>query len=135
MSKIGKDILRRDGVFGFYRGVWAPIVGVQPISSTCYWGFTTGKLLVRQAWGLPQTADLNAWQLGLASSVSSLCMSVFTTPTDRVKVLMQSQAGKGAQRATLVYTSSWDCATHLVRSGGLPNLYRGWFATCEYPDC
>ena len=159
MMQIVTSIVRKDGVLGLYRGVWAPLVGIQPIASSGYWGFVTGKRLVRWITGKGDKDPLTFVQLCLASSISGVAASVFMTPTDRVKVVMQAQAGameknkmnksspgtpasrgssgsgtaggttKTSPKGTVLYKSSFDCMVRLVREGGIQSLYKGWNAT------
>ena len=133
MIGIMRHVIKTDGIAGFYRGVSAPLVSTLPIGSLSFWGFDTGKRLVR-SWTGQQ--DLTVAQLCLASILSSLATTTVMVPSERIKVLMQTQVSSSAAAAagdrtaaTTRYGSSWDCARHLYRQGGIRTFYKGTFAT------
>lgn len=44
-----KDIIKKDGMRGMYRGMLAPLIGVTPIFAVSFWGYDMGQRLAR--WG------------------------------------------------------------------------------------
>jgi len=115
-----RQVMRNEGIVGFYRGLAAPLVGVLPIGSFSFWGFDTGKRVVRSWVG---KEDLSVGQLCVASLGSAFATTLVITPSDRVKVLMQTQ------HTTMKYANSWDCARQLYKEGGIQSLYKGTVAT------
>lgn len=120
-----KQVLRERGPLGFFRGVQAAVYGMIPVGALNFWGYDTGKYLVRsyEAHVLHKipSENLSTMQVGIAGSFSAVTTSIFMTPADRVKVLMQTNSTK--------YLNVFDCARQIYREGGLRSLYRGSTAT------
>lgn len=66
-----KKIVRKEGIFGLYRGMGAPIVGVTPMYAICFLGFGIGKKL-------QQTSSNHQFTLGEFFKAGMLA-GVFTT--------------------------------------------------------
>ena len=112
-----KDILKKEGLPGLYRGVSAPMIAVAPIWAVSFWGFDTGDKLVRAAFGLSSSARLNILQLCIAGGFSALPTALVMVPCERIKCILQTQSDK--------YKGLSDCASQLYQQKGLAGLYKG----------
>jgi solute carrier family 25 carnitine/acylcarnitine transporter 20/29 len=101
------DILRDDGMSGFYSGVTATMAGQALIKGTVFLVYSVGKdLLVHTELGSSLPA------LVLAACISGAVGSLVVTPVERVKVLMQASE---ADR----YASPYECVRELIRTNGV----------------
>lgn len=117
-----KKIVANEGVKGLYKGMFAPLIGVTPMYAVCFLGFGVGKSL--------QTPSLPNGELSNGQTFMAGCMAgVFTTgimaPGERVKCLLQIQAGGGEKK----YTGFNDCVKKLYAEGGIRSIYKGTIAT------
>jgi solute carrier family 25 carnitine/acylcarnitine transporter 20/29 len=114
-----KNTLAKEGVRGLYRGVTAPLMAIAPIFAVCFWGYDMGQRTIR--WAQPTSGDLSIQQKCIAGGLSAIPATALMAPSERVKVLLQTNAGK--------YSGSLDCAVKVLRDGGIRSLYKGTFAT------
>jgi solute carrier family 25 (mitochondrial carnitine/acylcarnitine transporter), member 20/29 len=113
--------MKRDGFFGLYRGMSAPITGVAPIFAMSFFGFGLGKRLQQQT----PDEELNNYQLFAAGSFSGVFTTTVMAPGERIKCLLQIQQGGGEQK----YAGMVDCAKQLYKEGGMRSIYKGAVAT------
>ncbi|XP_039479115.1 mitochondrial magnesium exporter 1 [Drosophila santomea] len=109
---------RHEGVRGFYRGISAPLVGVTPIYAVDFAVYAAGKRLF-------QTDDhirLTYPQIFAAGALAGVCSALVTVPTDRIKVLLQTQT---VSNGPLLYNGTIDTAAKLYRQGGIRSLFKG----------
>ncbi|BFF94273.1 mitochondrial magnesium exporter 1 [Drosophila madeirensis] len=109
---------RQEGLRGFYRGISAPLVGVTPIYAVDFAVYAAGKRLF-------QTDDhirLTYPQIFAAGAFAGVCSALVTVPTDRIKVLLQTQTVGGGP---LLYNGTLDTAVKLYRQGGFRSLFKG----------
>jgi solute carrier family 25 (mitochondrial carnitine/acylcarnitine transporter), member 20/29 len=125
---------RESGVRGLYRGVSAPLLAAAFVYAVSFWGYDTGKQIVRH---LTHHADLSIFELCLAGGISGMPTALLMAPSERIKVLMQTDSR---------YSTMIGCALDIVREGGMSSLMRGtlltllrevpgsmvWFGTYEY---
>jgi solute carrier family 25 carnitine/acylcarnitine transporter 20/29 len=111
--------VRNEGVRGLYRGMLAPLIGVTPMFSICFFGYGVGKQLQIKS----PDQELTLAQHFNAGMVAGVMTTVIMAPGERIKCLMQSSPGRGK------YASSLDCARQLFKEGGIKSVYRGTAAT------
>uniref|UniRef100_A0A7S3LBY1 Mitochondrial carrier protein n=1 Tax=Amphora coffeiformis TaxID=265554 RepID=A0A7S3LBY1_9STRA len=126
-----------EGVAGLFRGVSAPLFAVTPLFAVGFWAYDIGQRGIRQYYNYAHNKELSMAQICLAGGFSAIPTTVLMTPTERLKVMMQVNAGR--------YSSLIDCAKQVHNEGGLRSLYRGtaltlwrdipgniaWFGTYE----
>ncbi|CAB9498810.1 Congested-like trachea protein [Seminavis robusta] len=133
-----RDIVRKEGFGGLYRGVAAPLVAVAPIWAVSFWGFDTGDKIVRAMAGLAPGASLTIAQLCFAGGFSALPTALVMVPAERIKCLLQiQQQQQQGSKSVRQYNGFGDCAASLYRESGLAGLYKGTTLTLmrDIPGC
>lgn len=115
--------VRKEGFFGLYKGMAAPITGVAPIFAICFLGFGVGKRLQQKK----PDEELTYPQIFKAGMLAGVFTTVIMAPGERIKCLLQVQ--QEASAAERKYKGPVDCAKQLYREGGMRSLYRGTAAT------
>ncbi|XP_005100578.1 mitochondrial carnitine/acylcarnitine carrier protein [Aplysia californica] len=115
--------VRKEGFFGLYKGMAAPITGVAPIFAICFLGFGIGKRLQQKH----PDEELSYPQLFKAGMLAGVFTTVIMAPGERIKCLLQIQ--QEASVADRKYKGPVDCAKKIYREGGIRSVYRGTFAT------
>eukprot|EP01088_Endostelium_zonatum_P006548 TRINITY_DN18687_c0_g1_i1.p1 TRINITY_DN18687_c0_g1~~TRINITY_DN18687_c0_g1_i1.p1 ORF type:complete len:325 (+),score=55.36 TRINITY_DN18687_c0_g1_i1:34-975(+) len=125
--------VKSDGFFGLYRGMLAPLVGVTPMYSLCFFGYSIGKMIFT---GPNSFKDLDLIPIGLAGATSGLFTTPILAPLERAKCILQIQgeqvkAAKAAGNpvAAPKFRGPWDVYRHLYNEGGLASVNRGFFST------
>jgi len=119
-----KKTIAKEGFKGLYKGMTTPLVGITPIYAICFFGYGVGQKL--------QTKDPNVAltlpQIFNAGMVAGVFTTVIMAPGERIKCLLQIQAG--GDPSTHKYAGPVDCAKQLYREEGLfRGVYRGTMAT------
>ncbi|KAL6755146.1 mitochondrial carrier family [Haematococcus lacustris] len=113
------QILKAEGLAGFYKGFGAVLVGNVPANMAYFGGYELARSKVPGSWGL--VGDM------CVGAVAQLSGGLLYTPLDVVKERMQVHSlvqGPGAPR-----TSSWKVLTSLVQREGPLGLVRGYWVT------
>ncbi|CAG0883454.1 unnamed protein product [Cyprideis torosa] len=118
-----RQIVLKEGFFGLYKGMGAPLVGVTPMFAVCFFGFGVGKKL-QQTQGPDQ--ELTLLQLFNAGLLAGVFTTAIMTPGERIKCLLQVQA---IQEGPAKFKGPVDVARHLYRTGGISSIYKGTCAT------
>lgn len=113
--------VRKEGFFGLYKGMAAPVVGVTPMFAVCFLGFGVGKKLQQKH---PHD-ELTYAQFFKAGCLAGVFTTVIMTPGERIKCLLQIQADAHTHK----YKGPVDCAKQLYREGGIRSIYKGTCAT------
>lgn len=113
--------VKKEGFFGLYKGMAAPVVGVTPMFAVCFLGFGIGKKLQQKH---PHD-DLTYLQFFNAGMLAGVFTTVIMTPGERIKCLLQIQADAHTKK----YAGPVDCAKQLYREGGIRSIYKGTCAT------
>ncbi|CAO3678704.1 unnamed protein product [Rhizopus stolonifer] len=122
-----KQIIKKDGVFGLYRGMSTPFASVTPIFAVSFWSYDLGKKLCYSLRPNPSSTDksLTLTEITLAGAFSAVPTTLFMAPSERVKVLMQIQ-GQGGEAK---YKGPLDVVRQLYKEGGVRSIFRGTGAT------
>ncbi|CAG5115909.1 unnamed protein product [Candidula unifasciata] len=113
----------KEGFFGLYKGMAAPITGVAPIFAVCFLGFGIGKRLQQKH----EDEVLTYPQLFKAGMLAGVFTTAIITPGERIKCLLQIQ--QEASVADRKYKGPVDCVRQLYKEGGIRSIYRGTMAT------
>ena len=110
----------------------APLVGVTPMYMVCFLGYGVGKQIFTTE---KSYEDLELVRIGLAGATSGVFTTPLLAPLERIKCILQIQenAAKMGLPATH-YKGAKDCGLDIYRKGGLPSLFRGFWATMAR-DC
>ncbi|KAH9492040.1 hypothetical protein Btru_029350 [Bulinus truncatus] len=115
--------VRKEGFFGLYKGMAAPITGVAPIFAVCFLGFGIGKRIQQKH----ENEELTYFQLFKAGMLAGVFTTVIMAPGERIKCLLQIQ--QEANVNDRKYKGPVDCAKKIYREGGIRSVYRGSVAT------
>eukprot|EP01100_Stratorugosa_tubuloviscum_P012311 TRINITY_DN57_c1_g2_i1.p1 TRINITY_DN57_c1_g2~~TRINITY_DN57_c1_g2_i1.p1 ORF type:complete len:300 (+),score=152.69 TRINITY_DN57_c1_g2_i1:45-944(+) len=113
--------ISKEGFFGLYRGMAAPLIGVTPMYSICFLGKALGDKLQQGKDGENLSA-LQHWNSGCLSGVFTTAIMV---PGERIKCLLQIQG----QSANPKYNGTFDCGRKIFQEQGMRGLYKGTVAT------
>ncbi|MCJ8744157.1 hypothetical protein PDJAM_G00115200 [Pangasius djambal] len=112
-----RKTLAKEGVRGLYKGMAAPIIGVTPMFAVCFFGFGLGKKLQQKS-----PDDILTYpQLFAAGMLSGVFTTAIMAPGERIKCLLQIQAGSGE----IKYAGPMDCVKQLYRESGIRGIYKG----------
>ncbi|XP_069842167.1 mitochondrial carnitine/acylcarnitine carrier protein-like [Dendropsophus ebraccatus] len=116
-----RKIVSRQGLWGLYKGMGAPLAGVTPIMAMTFFGFSLGKKLQQNH---PHDI-LRLHQVFSAGMLAGLCAAIIVVPAERIKCLLQAQANSSLKR----FSGPMDCAGQLFQERGIRSLYRGTVLT------
>ncbi|PYI03156.1 mitochondrial carrier protein [Aspergillus sclerotiicarbonarius CBS 121057] len=114
-----QQIWQREGPLAFYKGSLVPLLGVGAcvsIQFSAFHYFQHQLTSHNRPPTLPQTY--------LSGALAGLTNSILSGPIEHIRIRLQTQP-----QAHPLYTGPWHCALTLLRTGGLPALYRGQTAT------
>nr|CBE66830.1 CG3476-PA [Drosophila ananassae] len=109
---------RKEGIRGFYRGISAPLMGVTPIYAVDFAVYAAGKRLFQSDDNIALTYP----QIFVAGALAGVCSALVTVPSDRIKVLLQTQT---VSSGPVLYHGTLDTAIKLYRQGGIKSLFKG----------
>uniref|UniRef100_A0A8C4NBR3 Mitochondrial carnitine/acylcarnitine carrier protein n=1 Tax=Eptatretus burgeri TaxID=7764 RepID=A0A8C4NBR3_EPTBU len=112
-----KKTVTHEGVKGLYKGMAAPVLGVTPMFAVCFFGYGLGKKLQQRH----PNDSLTYGQIFKAGMLSGIFTSAIMAPGERVKCLLQIQAGGNKKR----FAGPLDCIRQLYKEGGLRSIYKG----------
>lgn len=120
-----RKTLVKEGVRGFYKGMGTPILMVTPNFALAFFGYGVGKTGISKLW----PGEMTPIKMFLAGGFSGAMCTFVVCPVERIKCLLQIQAGKAPLPGETVYTGPIDCGRQLLKTGGISSLYRGLGAT------
>ncbi|KAF8541270.1 mitochondrial carrier domain-containing protein [Trichophaea hybrida] len=126
LDVVKQTIAREGPIRGLYAGISAPLYGVTPMFAVSFWGYDVGKNLVRKFSHVDEKAGYSIAQISAAGFFSAIPMTLITAPFERIKIMLQLQ---GQQKGPPKYSSSFDVARQLYKTGGIQNVFRGAGAT------
>lgn len=112
--------VKKEGFFGLYKGIQAPLTGIVPIFAVSFGGYGVGKQIFK--------ADINPEsipRLFASGAFSAIFTTAVMSPIERIKCLLQVQHGSGNKK----YDGMVDCAVKLYKEGGMRSIYKGTVAT------
>ena len=116
-----RNIFVKEGVYGLYRGVQAPLIAVTPGFAVSFWSFDLAGKLIREQSNMDRNEELSLRQVALAGAFSGIPLAAIFGPTERIKCLMQVDKGK--------YNGFFDCFRQVYKEGGLRSVSRGTLST------
>ncbi|CAG8544400.1 4594_t:CDS:2 [Diversispora eburnea] len=124
MLDVAKKAIATDGFTG---GMGPPLAGVTPIFAVSFWAYNLGKKIIYFATPNRKSQDLSLTEYAVAGFISAGPTTLFMSPVERIKVLLQIQ-GQGGEGATK-YKGPIDVIRKLHKEGGIGSIYRGVGAT------
>lgn len=124
--RVVNSILRSEGAAGLWRGVTPPLLASVPQWAIVFGTYDHARLALRRWSGRPKD---DVRDTAIAGALVAIPTSFIYTPVDRVKCTLQADGRRIAAGRAARYASAADCARALWRDGGLPSLYRGYWAT------
>ncbi|KAE8348032.1 alpha-1,6 mannosyltransferase subunit [Aspergillus coremiiformis] len=133
--------LRKEGVSGLYKGATPPLVGWMVMDSVMLGSLTLyRRLLLEHIFSKPEIrritpfakyqSDLHAlpsFGHGIAGMMAGTTVSFIAAPVEHVKARLQIQYA--ADKSNRLYSGPIDCCLKILRTHGIPGLYRGLCAT------
>lgn len=114
-----KKTVGKEGFFGLYKGVTAPLLAVTPMYALCFLGYEFGKRVFTTE---DDFKNLNLLPIAAAGATSAVFSTPIQAPQERVKCVMQVQKD-------VKYTGTVHCAKSLLAEGGATSLFRGFWST------
>ncbi|KAI9473512.1 MAG: mitochondrial carrier domain-containing protein [Benjaminiella poitrasii] len=123
-----RQLVTREGLPGFYRGVMSPLVGI---------GFCNAVMFMSNGYfrNLLQQPDdqLSIVRIGVAGSMAGWVMAFLNCPIELLKVKLQTQDPKGViglhGNLEPPFKGVIDCGIRSIRTQGLLGIYRGTWMT------
>ncbi|XP_072026260.1 congested-like trachea protein [Amphiura filiformis] len=106
------QILRNEGLFGYYKGMLFPLLSSIPWTAATFIGYTVGERLFESMSSLPPRQFSNQ-KVVIAGFSAGFFSSFIACPIDRVKCLLQAQT-KSAR-----YHGPFHCALQVYKQAGL----------------
>jgi len=116
-----RNIFLKEGIYGLYRGVQAPLIAVTPGFAVSFWSFDFAGKSIRDYNGMARTDNLSLRQATQAGAFSGIPLALIFGPTERIKCLMQVDKGK--------YNGFFDCAKKVYKEGGFRSVTKGTLST------
>ena len=133
LYRIISDIVKLEGPTYLFRGISAQLAGV-PFVKGC--SLATNNFMRHNVFGegIGQKKKLEAWEEVVAGTATGIVTSIMYTPSERVKIMMQTQGMPGGMPKG---TSLTDTVKSVVQKSGVKELWRGFNATLlrEIPFC
>ena len=112
--------IKREGFFGLYKGMTAPLIGLTSMYAMYFFGYGLGQSMQRKT----PDEKLSLFQIGLAGALSGLFSPLVMAPGERIKVLLQTQDHLNPK-----YKGTGDAFKKVYQEGGIRSVYRGTVAT------
>lgn len=117
-----RKTVARDGFFGLYAGMSAPLVAVTPIFAVYFWGFDMGKQIAASVQGTKKS-ELGVGGIVFAGGFSALPGTMIMVPGDLIKVKLQVERNK--PKAEQRFNSPMSCARLIIKEDGPAGLFKG----------
>lgn len=117
-GQVIRDVLKKEGIFAFYKGTLAPLFGVGVCVSLQFYGFhETKRQLLKQS----GQSTLLLWpQTYIAGAAAGLVNTPVTAPVEQLRILSQSNTKS---------TSLVETVKHIYTTRGIGGIYRGFNIT------
>ncbi|KAL5014375.1 hypothetical protein ScPMuIL_008645 [Solemya velum] len=122
----GTRIFLEEGVKGLYRGLFIALVRDGTYSAIRLGAYEPVKRFL----GATDKAHTPLWKKICAGAISGAFGSSFATPTDVIKVRLQTE-GMHGKLANPQYRNTWSTFRYVLGTEGVRGLYRGAFPTMK----
>lgn len=129
VSRLAAVVYRDEGVVGFYRGLWIPLITISFVRAASFTIYTRTKEFCRDHNYLSRNSIIDASVVGgISGAMSGALISFGSAPFELVKVRRQLEfaiaASKGIQLTKAPKT--WEAVKEIFRSNGITGLYTGF---------
>ncbi|PBK78301.1 hypothetical protein ARMSODRAFT_874096 [Armillaria solidipes] len=129
VSRLAAVVYRDEGVVGFYRGIWIPLITISFVRAASFTIYTRTKEYCRDHNYLARNSIIDASLVGgISGAMSGALISFGSAPFELVKVRRQLEfaiaASKGVQLTKAPKT--WEAVKEIFRSNGITGLYTGF---------
>eukprot|EP01127_Copromyxa_protea_P006822 TRINITY_DN16793_c0_g1_i1.p1 TRINITY_DN16793_c0_g1~~TRINITY_DN16793_c0_g1_i1.p1 ORF type:complete len:288 (-),score=72.56 TRINITY_DN16793_c0_g1_i1:25-798(-) len=117
LNHVFSDILKKEGLTGFYRGVQSPLTGLFAMNAALFSAYGWAKRLIGET---PATPLDNAgyWKAGF---IAGFCVAFVEGPVDLFKCQLQTRPAE--------YKGFVNCATSILSQRGIAGAYQGIIPT------
>jgi len=122
-------IISKEGFFGLYKGMLAPLVGVTPMYSLCFFGYGIGKKIFTTPESYKRQSPYDLMMIGLAGATSGFFTTPILAPLERLKCILQIQNMNPPVPGEKRFKGPLDLGQHILKEGGVNSLLRGYWAT------
>jgi len=121
-------IIAKEGPFGLYKGIYAPLTGVIPMYALCFFGYGFGKKVFLKEDSMRNLDAENLSRIGLAGATSAVFTTPILAPLERIKCVLQIQ--KKEAGVALKYPGGvFATGKQMMKEGGIASVNRGFFST------
>jgi len=107
----------------------APLFTVTPMYSLCFFGYYIGKKIFTTEETYKRLSPMDLLYIGLAGATSGFFTTPILAPMERVKCILQIQNMHPPKEGEVRFKGSMDLASHILKTGGIRSLNRGYLAT------
>lgn len=119
-----KNVYKLEGPRSLFKGLGPNLIGVIPARSINFATYSTGKHFISQTFN---EGKEETWVHLLAAANAGIVTSTATNPIWLVKTRLQlDKKNLSGERH---YKNSWDCIKKVLKTEGLPGMYRGLSAS------
>uniref|UniRef100_A0A6B2LC41 Mitochondrial carrier protein n=1 Tax=Arcella intermedia TaxID=1963864 RepID=A0A6B2LC41_9EUKA len=122
-------MITKEGVLGLYKGMLAPLLGVTPMYSLCFFGYSIGKNIFTTPETYRRQSPNDLLMIGLAGATSGLFTTPILAPLERLKCILQIQNMHAPRPGEVRFKGPMDLGRHILKEGGVRALNRGYIAT------
>ena len=124
--RVGRDVFRREGVAGLYKGFFFFTLGGLPSQGAYFYGYNWARERLGEANGArPPEQRYPLYALDMAAGLfADVAASPLWTPTEVISTRLQIQ-GPGV----VAHTGAWDAARTIYTQEGIRGLFRGLTAS------
>lgn len=128
MFKTGIQIIRSDGIPGIYGGFTAACYRHLIYSGTRYFAYDVLRESVFQR---NEDGSFPLWKSALAALSAGAIGQFAASPTDLVKVQMQTEGFRALKGEPKLYKGTMHCFRSMYQKLGFFGMWRGWFPNCQ----
>lgn len=110
---------------GLFKGMMSPITGVPPIYAIVFGAYGSSK----RALAVPGQDPLSLTRVFIAGCITGVATTIITAPVELVKARLQVQYNAAPVPGTPTFNGPLDMAKHIVKTEGVPGLFKGTVAT------
>ncbi|KAE8387516.1 mitochondrial carrier protein [Aspergillus alliaceus] len=123
-----RNIWAKEGPLAFYKGSLMPLLGMGACVSVQFSSFHSFRQDIEShnRDNHPEhTPTLSLTQFYLAGAGAGVATSILSGPVEHIRIRLQTQPHGTAG----IYNGPWDCTRKIIRTAGIPGIYRGQAVT------
>jgi len=128
MFSTGSTIIRTEGLQGLYMGFSAACYRHCIYSGTRYFAY---ELLKENVFKRNDDGSFPLWKSALAAMSAGAIGQFAASPTDLVKVQMQTEGFRALKGEEKLYSGTMHCFRSMYQKMGFVGMWRGWFPNVQ----